>query len=110
MHRNKWSSWRVDETYVKVKGKWKYLYRAVDKSGATVDFLLTDRRDLKAAKRFFQKAIGSSGIPQKINIDRSGANKAAIIRPVGLVTSIHLNVATLSHSQSLQHQSHFSEN
>jgi putative transposase len=72
------SSWRVDETYLKIKGKWRYLYRAVDKSGATVDFLVTARRDRKAAKRFFEKAIGTSGRPQKINIDKSGANKAAV--------------------------------
>ncbi len=72
------SSWRVDETYLKIKGKWRYLYRAVDKSGATVDFLVTARRDREAAKRFFEKAIGTSGRPKKINIDKSGANKAAI--------------------------------
>jgi len=71
------SSWRVDETYIEVKGEWKYLYRAVDKEGATIDFLLTAKRDVKAAKRFFRKAIGSSGIPQKITIDKSAANKAA---------------------------------
>lgn len=72
------SSWRLDETYVKVKGKWKYLYRAVDKSGATIDFLLTAKRDRNAARRFLSKAIKSFGIPEKINIDKSGANKAAI--------------------------------
>jgi putative transposase len=71
------SSWRVDETYVKVKGHWKYLYRAVDKEGATIDFLLTAKRDVKAAKRFFKKSIQSSGIPEKVTIDKSGANKAA---------------------------------
>ena len=72
------SSWRMDETYIKVKGQWKYLYRAVDKQGATIDFLLTARRDKSAAKRFFDKAIGASGIPEKINMDKSGANKAAV--------------------------------
>jgi putative transposase len=72
------ASWRLDETYVKVKGKWKYLYRAVDKSGATVDFLLTAKRDRKAALRFLRKAIGCHGAPKKITIDKSGANKAAI--------------------------------
>ena len=72
------TSWRMDETYIKVKGKWKYLYRAVDKHGSTIDFLLTARRDKAAAKRFFDKAIGSSGIPEKINMDKSGANKAAV--------------------------------
>ena len=72
------SSWRLDETYVKVKGSWKDLYRAVDKTGATVDFLLTARRDRKAALRFLRKAIGHHGVPEKITIDKSGANKAAI--------------------------------
>ena len=71
-------SWRADETYIKVKGQWKYLYRAVDKEGNTIDYLLTAKRDMKAAKRFFKKAIGSNEAPEKINIDKSGANLAAI--------------------------------
>jgi putative transposase len=72
------SSWPMDETYVKVKGVWKYLYRAVDKEGKTVDFLLTARRDMAAAKRFFDKAMGANGDPEKVAMDKSGANKAAI--------------------------------
>ena len=71
-------SWRMDETYIKIKGQWYYLYRAVDKEGNTIDFLLTKKRDTKAAKRFLIKAIGSNGRPEKITIDKSGANKAAI--------------------------------
>ena len=55
-----------------------YLYRAVDKAGATVDFLLTAKRDRKAALRFLRKAIGRHGVPEKITIDKSGANTAAI--------------------------------
>src|SRR6202165_2733349 len=51
-------SWRVDETYVRVKGKWVYLYRAVDSSGATIDFLLSAQRDAAAAERFLAKALG----------------------------------------------------
>src|SRR5271157_5055538 len=74
------SSWRMDETYVRIKGAWKYLYRAVDKAGATVDFLLTAKRDRKAALRFLRKAIGQNGTPEKITIDKSGANTAAIQR------------------------------
>ncbi len=69
-------SWRMDETYIKVKGKWHYLYRAVDTNGATVDFMLSSRRDESAAKAFFTKSIGSNGIPEKITIDKSGANFA----------------------------------
>jgi putative transposase len=72
------SSWRMDETYVKVKGSWKYLYRAVDKAGATADFLLTARRDRKAVLRFLRKAIRYNGTPEKITIDKSGANTASI--------------------------------
>ena len=72
------SSWRMDETYISVKGKWKYLYRAVDKSGDTVDFLLTAKRDRKAAMRFLRKAIKQNGLPAKITIDKSGANAAAV--------------------------------
>jgi len=71
-------NWRMDETYIKVKGVWKYLYRAVDKRGKTVDFLLTAKRDMTAAKRFFDKAMRENGIPEKVAMDKSGANKAAI--------------------------------
>ena len=71
-------SWRMDETYIKVKGVWKYLYCAVNKHGKTVDFLLTAKRDMVAAKRFFDKAMGANGDPNKGAMDNSGANKAAI--------------------------------
>ncbi len=71
-------SWRMDETYIKVRGEWKYLYRAVDKHGKTVDFMLSSKRDVSAAASFLCKAIGNNGIPEKINIDRSGANTAGI--------------------------------
>ena len=68
----------MDETYIKIKGQWKYLYRAVDKAGQTIDFLLTARRDKKAALRFFKKAVRQHGLPDKVTIDKSGANTAAI--------------------------------
>ncbi len=80
-HRRKrpvWVSWRMDETYMKVKGQWDYLYRAVDKTGQTIDFLLTEHRDEQAAKRFLTKAIRRHGVPEKITIDGSAANEAAI--------------------------------
>jgi putative transposase len=80
-HRRKrpvWVSWRLDETYIKVKGEWKYLYRAVDKHGKTIDFLLTEQRDEQAAKRFLTKAIRRHCTPEKITIDGSRANAAAI--------------------------------
>ena len=68
----------MDETYIKVKGKWHYLYRAVDKEGKTIDFLLTTNRDKLAAKRFLLKAIDNNGVPEKITIDGSAANKSAL--------------------------------
>jgi len=70
--------WRLDETYIKVKGEWRYLYRAVDKEGNTVDFLLTKRRQRISAQRFLIKAIESNVKPELINIDKSGSNTAAI--------------------------------
>ena len=71
-------SWRMDETYVKVGGQWKYLYRAVDEAGQTIDFLLHAHRDYAAARRFFERAIDLHGVPEKITIDKGGANTAAI--------------------------------
>jgi putative transposase len=71
-------SWHVDETYIKVKGQWKYLYRAVDKAGHTIDFLLRAHRDKAAAKRYFEKSIAQSGEPETVTIDKSGANLAAL--------------------------------
>jgi transposase-like protein len=62
-------SWRVDETYIKVKGRWVYLYRGVDKAGRTVDFYLSEHRDVKAAKRFFRRAILHHRPPQNITLD-----------------------------------------
>lgn len=70
--------WRMDETYIKIKGQWKYLYRAVDTSGRTIDFLLTAKRDAAAALRFFRKAIRHQGEPEIVTIDKSGANTAAL--------------------------------
>jgi transposase-like protein len=68
-------SWRVDETYVRVKGRWSYLYRAVDSRGQTIDFLLSARRDAAAAKRFFRKALGQPHTvnPRSITVDKNPA-------------------------------------
>jgi putative transposase len=68
----------MDETYIKVKGQWRSLYRALDTSGQTIDFLLTEQRDAQAATRFLTKAIRRHGVPEKIIIDGSEANAAAI--------------------------------
>lgn len=72
------SSWRMDETYVKLNGKWIYLYRAVDRYGDTVDFFLSKHRDKSSALSYFRKAITENNIPKKVVIDKSGSNKAAL--------------------------------
>jgi transposase, IS6 family len=73
-------SYRTDETYIKVKGEDKFLYRAVDSTGQTIDFLLTAKRDAAAAKRFFQKALSSPGnpVPRVINVDKNPAFPPAV--------------------------------
>ena len=71
-------SWRCDETYIKVKGRWTYLYRAVDKYGRTVDFLLSERRDVAAAKRFFRQAMKNNGTPRVITLDAYAASHRAV--------------------------------
>ena len=65
---------------VKNRGKWGYLYRAVDTNGATIDFMFSAKRDRSAALKFFRKAIGSNGLPHTVTIDKSGANNAALER------------------------------
>src|SRR5215831_17021219 len=80
-HRRKrpvWVSLRMDETYITVKGQWRYLYRSVDKQGQTIDFLLTEHRDEAAALRLLKKAIRRHGVPENITTDGSAANEAAI--------------------------------
>ena len=73
-------SWRVDETYVKVKGRWTYLYRAVDSRGQTIDFLLSAKRDAEAAKRFFRKALAQPHTvnPRTITVDKNPAYPKAV--------------------------------
>jgi len=73
-------SYRVDETYVKIKGKWSYLYRAVDSTGQTIDFMLSARRDKRAAKRFFRKTLKTAKrqSPRIINVDKNQAYPPAI--------------------------------
>jgi putative transposase len=71
-------SWRMDETYIRVRGEWRYLYRAVDKDGNTIDFLLRAHRDKTAARRYFEKSIAQNGVPETVTIDKSGVNLAAL--------------------------------
>ncbi|MDQ3235234.1 MAG: IS6 family transposase [Pseudobdellovibrionaceae bacterium] len=70
--------WFWDELAIKVRGKLKWLYRAVDEDGETIDFLLSAKRDQKAALRFLKKAVRQHGVPRKINTDKSGANAAGL--------------------------------
>ena len=72
------TSWRMDETYIKIKGKWVYLYRAVDKFGDTIDFMLSEHRDEAAATAFFKQGIDANGFPNKVVMDKSGANYAGL--------------------------------
>jgi len=72
------SSWRIDETHIQVKGKWTYFYRAVDKFGKTLDFMLSEHRDEAAASAFFARTIENNGWPEKVVIDKSGANLAGL--------------------------------
>jgi len=73
-------SWRVDETYIKLRGQWVYLYRAVDKEGCTVDFFLSRRRDMATAKRFFSKATKQHGAPRLITLDGYAASHRAVVK------------------------------
>ena len=90
-------SWRMDETYVKIKGKSAYLYRAVDKEGQIIDFLLTPNRDRDAAEAFLRKAIRNQGLPEKITIDQSGSNTAAITH----YNQTHKTAIIMRHSKYL---------
>ena len=71
-------SWRCDETYIKVKGSWMYLYRAVDEAGQTVDFYLSRRRDVTAARAFLPKAMSRQRTPTKITLDAYAASHRAV--------------------------------
>jgi putative transposase len=107
-HRRKrpvWLSWRTDETYLKVKGQWHYLYRAVDKRGQTIDFLLTQARDELAAKRFLTKAIRRHSMPETITIDGSEANAAAI-RTYNQEHSTKITIRQVKYLNNLVEQDH----
>jgi putative transposase len=68
----------MDETYIRMQGRWTYLYRAVDRDGQTLDFMLSERRDTAAARRFFKRAIAANRVPDRVVIDKSGANLAGL--------------------------------
>lgn len=71
--------WHADETYIKVRSQWMYLYRAIDSVGDTVEFYFSEQRDLPAAKRFFRKALERHGRPDRVVIDGSQTNREAIV-------------------------------
>ena len=98
-------SWRMDETYIKVRGQWKYLYRAVDKEGRTIDFLLRAKRDKAAATRFFKKAMRQNGDPAKVTMDKSGANKAAM-DGINNAREIPIEVRQIKYLNNIVEQDH----
>ena len=101
------TSWRLDETYIKLKGHWVYLYRGVDKEGQTIDFFLSEQRDIAAAKRFLQQAIEKRGIPQKITLDGYAASHEAVgeLQKEGLLPA-ELKVRTSKYLNNLIEQDH----
>jgi transposase-like protein len=101
------TSWRVDETYIKVSGRWKYLYRAVDKRGRTVDFLLSEHRDIGSAKQFFTQAIKQHGLPEKITVDGYPATHTAISElKAAEVLPLDTKVRTSKYLNNLIEQDH----
>jgi transposase-like protein len=101
------TSWRVDETYIRVRGRWAYLYHAVDRQGLTVDFLLSERRDIVAAKRFFARAIEQYGAPETITLDGYPATHAAVakLKQIG-VPRPQAKVRTSKYLNNLIEQDH----
>jgi transposase-like protein len=108
-HRRKRSVgriWRMDETYIRVKAEWRYLYRAVDKSGQTIDFLLPEHRDTEVAVRFLTQAIHRHGVPKTIiTIDGSEANEAAIKR-YNEAHGTHIIIRQVKYLKNIVEQDH----
>jgi transposase-like protein len=101
------ASWRVDETYIRVRGRRTYLYRAVDRQGPTVDFLLSEHRDIAAAKRFFIRAIERHGVPERITLDGYPATHSAVaeLKRSGVLRS-RTKVRTSKYLNNLAEQDH----
>jgi transposase-like protein len=98
-------SGRMDETYLKVRGQWNYLYRAVDKAGNTVDFLLRANRDKTAARRYFEKAIDRNGAPETVTMDKSGANLAAL-QAINVERKTSIKVRQVKYLNNIVEQDH----
>jgi putative transposase len=109
-------NWRMDETYIRVKGEWRYLYRAVDKDGNTTDFPLRAHTDKTTARRYFEKSINQNGVPATVTIDKSGANLTALEAinddhetPIRIRQSKYLNnLVEVRHEVAYRSCSHFS--
>ena len=95
----------MDEIYIKVKGIWRYLYRAVDNEGKTIDFLLTASLEKAAAMHFFEKAIRDNGIPEKVSIDKNGANTSAIDQ-INVNRDISVIVRKVKYLNNIAEQDH----
>jgi transposase-like protein len=101
------TSWRVDVTYIRVRGEWSYLYPAVDKQGNTVDFLLSEHRDVAAAKHSFKRAIESRGTPEKITSDGYAASHTAVDELKELaILPMNVRVRTNEYLNNLIEQGH----
>ena len=98
-------SWRMDETYILARGQWKYLYRAVDKTGNTIDFLLRAKRDKAAARRFFERAIAQHCQPDTVTIDGSPANLAAL-HDLNAGQETHIAVRQVKYLNNIVEQNH----
>lgn len=100
-------SWRVDETYIRVRGRWTYLYRAVDRQRLTVDFLLSEHRDVAAAEQFFIRAIERYGAPERITLDGYPATHSAVagLKKSGVLRS-QTQVRTSKYLNNLVEQDH----
>jgi transposase-like protein len=100
-------SWSMDETYIKIKGQWFYYYRAVDTDNNTIDFYLSPTRNSVAAEPFFNKAISNNNTPNKVNIDKSGANLAALQKVNGnLLEDQQISIRQVKYLNNIIEQDH----
>ena len=106
------TSWRMDETYVKVKGEWPYYYRAVDKFGNLIDYYFSSNRDEAAAETFLNRAIDQNGLPEKVLVDRSKSNYAAIgdiniqLWLTGIFILLLIEILDIKYLNNIVEQSH----
>ncbi|MGF7192211.1 transposase-like protein [Robbsia andropogonis] len=98
-------SWRMDETYVRIGGEWRYLYRAVDKAGNTIDFLLRARRDKAVAQAYFERAVALNGDAETVTIDKSGSNLAAL-KAINANREIQIKIRQQKYLNNIVEQDH----